>query len=256
MKTKALVLTDLHLPFHRPELILPAIEKHEDADFILFGGDIVDCESISKFPKEGRKPLAFEMAVTNSFLRKIDIMTPKSKKVVIKGNHEARFEKYLAEKANELNSLHGNNVLLEIAKGFTYHDKDTGEETEYSPLSDNYTIVDKWFYQLHDLIIAHPAKKPSNQQVKTATRTVEHFLKRGFDFNACFIGHTHQWGVAKHYSKYCGELGCLCREFDYADQGNISFSPQDYGYGVFVFNDGKISIDASEIKLLSIKEGE
>lgn len=256
-KEKVLVISDLHIPFHREQMIIDIILKHRhEINAIIFGGDIVDCEGISKFPKEIRKPLIEEMIVAYKLLNRIDKLTPGIKKIFIWGNHEYRFVKYLADYKNELNPFHSDNVLQNIVSGFTHHDRLNRKKTTYPPLSSNFEVINKWFVQYNDLIVAHP-KNFSKVPLKTATLTVEHFLKRGFKFKALYIGHTHKWGNAVHYSVLTGELGCNCQAMEYSDTGNTGYSPQDYGYAVVSFNDGVLDIENNRLhRIQALEEGD
>lgn len=251
---KALIISDLHIPFHREKMLIDIILKHRhEITTIIFGGDIVDCEGISKFPKEIRKPLIEEMVVAYKFLHKIDKLTPNVKKILIWGNHEYRFVHYLAEKKSELNQLHSDNILQNIVGGFTHHDRISKKKTTYPQLSKNFSVVNKWFVQHNDLIVAHP-KNFSKVQLKTVVGSVEHFLKRGFKFNSLFIGHTHKWGDTIHFSIWCGELGCNCEVMEYADTGNTGYSPQDYGYAIVAFKNGITDAEESRLYRVSVKE--
>lgn len=253
--TKTLVLNDLHVPFHREEEILEIIQKHKhEIDTIVFGGDIVDCEGVSSFPKELRKPLVNEMAVAWKLLNKIDKMTPNVKKILIWGNHEYRFVRYLETKGNELNPFHSSNILQNIVDGFVHNDRYNKVRTKYNPLSSNFVVIDKWYVQHYDLVIAHP-KNFSKVNLRTATSTLEHFMAKGWHFNAIFIGHTHKWGSTYKFGKWVGETGCLCMPMDYADTGNVGYTPQDYGYLLATFNNGAIDINESKLFKLALEEG-
>ena len=254
--TKTLVLTDLHIPFHREQVILDIIIKHRnEIDTIILGGDVVDCEGISSFPKEIRRPLVQEMIIAYKFLKKIDSLTPNVKKIVIWGNHEYRFVRYLENKGNELNPFHSMNILQNIVGGFTHHDRVLKKKTKYPPLSDNFVIIDKWYVQHNDMVIAHP-KNFSRVNLRTAVNTLEHFLAKGWNFNTIFIGHTHKWGATFKYGKWVGETGCLCLPMDYSDTGNVGYTPQDYGYLLVTFVDGKTDINQSRLYKLELEDGE
>ncbi len=253
-KEKVLVLSDLHAPFHREELIIETIKQHRhEISTIIFGGDIIDCESVSSFPKEFRKPLIEEMIITYKFLNRIDKLTAGIKKILIWGNHEERFVRYLSNNKGELNLFHSDNILENIVNGFTYHDRLQRRKYLYPALSNNFKVINKWFVKYNDLIVAHP-KNFSKIPLRTAVSTVEHFLKRGFNFNTCFIGHTHKWGSTEHYSIWTGELGCLCHSMEYADKGNINYSPQIYGYAIFAFENGITVYDDSKLYKLDIQD--
>lgn len=251
---KVLIISDLHIPFHREQMIVDIILKHRhEISTIIFAGDIIDCESVSKFSKEIRRPLSYEMATAYKFFHRIDKLTPEVKKILIWGNHEYRFVKYLADNHNELNEFHSDNILENIVNGFVHHDRLNRKKTIFPPLSSNFKVVNKWYVQYNDLLVAHP-KNYSKIHLRTAINTVEHFLKRGFRFNALFIGHTHKWGDTVHFSVWCGELGCTCMDMEYADVGNTNYTPQQYGYAIIAFNNGVTDINESRLFRVLVKE--
>ena len=253
---KVLVLSDLHIPFHREQMILDIILKHRnDITTIIFGGDILDCYSVSSFPKEVRRPLVDEMIEAYKFFARVDRLTPDVKKIFIWGNHEYRFVKYLADNPNELNALHGTNILQNVVGGFAHHDRISLRKTTYPPLSSNFEVVDKWFVQYNDLIVAHP-KNYSKIQLRSAVSAVEHFLKTGMNFITFYQGHTHKWGETTHYGVRLGELGCLCKTMEYADTGNTGYSPQEYGYALVAFKDGVTIQDDTRLYRIMLEEEE
>lgn len=88
--SKVLILSDLHIPYECDYLI-DIISKHKDeVDMIIFNGDTVDCFDISKFKSITKMPLIEEMEAAHDILRTIDLLTPGVRKVMVKGNHEAR----------------------------------------------------------------------------------------------------------------------------------------------------------------------
>lgn len=252
--SKTLILTDLHIPFHREDTIIDIIMKHRDEiDTIIFGGDIVDCEGISSFPKEVRKPMIEEMEVAYKFLKRVDRLTPDVKKVMIWGNHEYRYVRYLQNKGNELNPFHSDNILEEIVKGFVKHDRGRNRKTVYPALSDNFVVLNKWFVQHGDMIVAHP-KNFSKINLRTAVSTVDHFLARGMKFNTCGIGHTHKQGTTMRNGVWTIEFGCLCKPMEYSDTGNVSYTPQNYGYALVTQVNGVTDINQSRAYILDLPE--
>jgi predicted phosphodiesterase len=253
--SKTLVLFDLHIPFHRENDIIDIILKHRnEIDTIIFGGDLMDCEAISVYPKEGRGSLVNEMMTVHRFLKRIDKLTPNVKKILMWGNHEYRYVRYLAEHSSELNALHSDNVLQEVVDGFTHYDKRNKKKTIFPPLSDNFEIINKWYYKHGDMIVAHP--KNNFKNLRLFFRTVEYFVKQGKVFNTLLIGHTHKWGVSSDFGKWGGECGCLCVNMDYADNGNINYTSQQYGYALITQINGITDINKSRIFKLSFEEGE
>jgi predicted phosphodiesterase len=255
VEERVLVLSDLHIPFHRPEEIMEIVEKHKNKiDTIIFAGDVVDCEAISVFDRVHKADLAREMIESYHFLRKIDKMTPNVKKILIWGNHEYRFIRYLASNGGELSSLMNQNILAEIVGGFTYTDWNAKISVDFEPLSSNFEVVDNWYVQYHDMIVAHP-KNFSKIALRTATNTCDYFFALGVDFQAVLVGHTHKFGVTKHNTKYVSETGCLCQEMEYASSGNINYRPQEYGYVLAHFDEGIFNFDKSNFVNLRFDRG-
>lgn len=245
---KVLVLSDLHIPYNRDD-ILDIVSKHKnEISMIVFNGDVIDCKPISKFVELGRGSLIDEMAATHELLKQIDDITKDIKKVLILGNHEKRMSKYMASKQSELNDLHTDNVLREVIEGFKKVDHEKGQVTYFEPLS-NYTLVDNWFYQYNDTIFCHPISF-SKIPARTAYNAVEYFVRNGANFNTCLVAHTHHYGACKNLGKYTVETGSLCLPQSYNQTGKLNYTPQDSGYHLAVFKDGKYSINESRNYLL------
>lgn len=245
---KVLVVSDLHIPYHRDDL-LEIVEKHKDEiSQIVLNGDIIDCKPISKFVELGRGSLIDEMAKCHEILKLIDDMTPNVEKVLILGNHEVRLGKYMASKPSELNSLHTDNILKEIVEGFKKVDHEKGQITYYAALP-NYKVVDNWYYVDKDCIYCHPISY-SKIPARTAYNAVEYFVRNGLSFNTCLVAHTHHYGACKNLGKYTVETGSLCKPQEYASTGKLSFVPQDSGYHLAVFNNGKYDVNLSRNYLL------
>lgn len=241
---RVLVLSDLHVPFHLEDEILKIVNKHKDTiSRIVFAGDIMDCFSVSSFPKDYHIPLTQELDLTSSLLKKIDRLTPNIPKVLFFGNHEYRFRRFLANQEFDLATFFDTNILQIIKKGFSYRTIGNKKRT-VSPLSDNFTVIDSWFYQYQDVIFAHPTNF-SRIPMKTAHNTYLYFQNNGYKFNAVAIGHTHKLGNFHIGPSLVSELGCLCQTMDYANRGNINNTPQVNGYGLYTFQDGKCLVDQS-----------
>ena len=245
---RVLVLSDLHIPFHKEEDIINIVKKHSNVSTVIFAGDILDCFSVSTFPKEMHIPLYEELKTASAFLRKIDRLTPNTKKIIFRGNHEFRFKRYLAKFQSEFSPLVSDDVLEIIQHGFTYRDY-RNIKRAVEPLSDNYEVIDSWYYIYKDLVLAHPTNF-SKIPMRTCVSTYDYFKNQGVDFNALAIGHTHKAGTLIHGGTLLCELGCLCRQMDYANNGNVNYTPQTNGYGLFVFHKDKVDIYNSGTKFL------
>lgn len=245
---KVLVLSDLHIPFHKDKEIIDIVKEYSNVNLIILAGDILDCFSVPTFPKEMHIPLYEELKIASSFLRKIDRLTPNTKKIVFRGNHEFRFKRYLAKFQSEFSPLVSDDILEILKNGFTYRDYKNRKKV-VEPLSDNFTIIDSWYYIYKDLVLAHPTNF-SKIPMRTCVSTYDYFKNQGIDFNALAIGHTHKAGSLIHGGTLLCELGCLCEQMDYSNNGNVNYTPQTNGYGVFVFHKDKVDIYNSGTKFI------
>lgn len=246
--SKKLILSDLHIPYHL-DSVFDIVERHaSEIDEIIFNGDIVDCEEISVFTTIGAHSLMYEMKAAHGVLRKIDAMTPGVKKTLVLGNHEKRWERYLAKQNTSFNGLHSTNILREIVEGFTDHDYEHGTETTYVPLT-NYNIVNDWYVKVNDTICCHPLSF-SKIKGRIATMAVDYFIQDGHDFNAIIVGHTHKQAIVKQYDKISIEQGCVCQPMKYSKEGKLNFTPQDCGYVLATFVDGKFDMNKSRLYMI------
>lgn len=240
---KVLVISDLHIPFQRDDIMNIILKHRDEVTTIVFGGDIVDCYAISSFKPLEPKPLVEEMVECHRFLKAVQDITPNIRKILIKGNHCARFEKYLAKAGSELNKLHSDNILCEIVKGFMHNDRFNGVVNTYIPL--DYEVIDDWYCQVNDLIVCHPLNF-SRIAAKTSEMALNYFVERGYDFNACLVAHTHKQSSCWKYGKYAVEIGCLCKPRPYANKGRLTYTQQLCGYHLAVFKDGKYDFNESK----------
>ena len=108
MIKKALLLTDIHIPFECPNSIRKAFEvgKKFNPDTIVLGGDIIDFHSISRFQKNPKeRDLVHEIERTRMFLSAVRKKFPKARIIYKLGNHELRLSHYLWNKAEEFAGL-------------------------------------------------------------------------------------------------------------------------------------------------------
>lgn len=240
--TKTLVMSDLHCPYHCDD-ILDIVTKHaSEIDTLVLGGDIIDCYSISSYPTLEPRPLVTEMASCHRLLKSIQDIIPHVKKIVIKGNHELRWEKYLGSMKSEVNKLHSANILQEIIKGFEQHDRQAGTVTIYEPL--DYEVIDDWYCQVNDVIVCHPLSF-SRVAAKTSQMALDYFVERGVDFKTCLVAHTHKVSSCIKYGKHAIEIGCLAKPQNYANSGRLTYTQQINGYYLATFKDNKFDINTS-----------
>ena len=116
------ILSDVHLPYHNIDALTCAITylKKEKVDAVLLNGDTMDCHQLSRFTKDPKKrDFKYELDTLKAFMDVIDKQL-KCKVFFKIGNHEARYEKFLMEKANELKGVEEfefENIIKARAKG-------------------------------------------------------------------------------------------------------------------------------------------
>ena len=86
-----MIINDIHAPYERAD-VLDIIMKHKDEiTTLVIGGDFMDCESISSFPKINRMTLLDELVYAYKLLEKIRKILDNGQKIIlINGNHEER----------------------------------------------------------------------------------------------------------------------------------------------------------------------
>lgn len=90
----ALVYGDSHVPFHdsRALDIVKSIAKAEQPDVILNVGDLVDSWQISRFDKDPTRQDSLQDNIDEArqHLAELALLSPRSRRVLLEGNHEAR----------------------------------------------------------------------------------------------------------------------------------------------------------------------
>lgn len=130
------ILSDIHLPYHNLEALTEAITylKRQKIDAILLNGDTIDCHMLSRFMKDPKKrDFKYEIDTLKSFFDKLDHIF--GCKIFFKiGNHEARYEHFLYQKASEIAGIEDfefSNIIKAREKGI-----DIIESNRYMKLND------------------------------------------------------------------------------------------------------------------------
>jgi predicted phosphodiesterase len=104
---RGLIINDIHLPYHDVEAISAVIKyaKKEKPDFCFVNGDLLDFHQLSYFERDPKKKsFATELSIFKQFF---DILKKELKcKIYFKfGNHEERYQRFLWQKARELDGV-------------------------------------------------------------------------------------------------------------------------------------------------------
>jgi hypothetical protein len=106
--TRALVLGDIHLPYHNTPALTASLREgqRKESGIILLNGDTLDFHRLSRFQKDPRARSAkAEIAAANQLLDCIDDLFPHARKIWKDGNHDERYDHYLAAHAEEIFDL-------------------------------------------------------------------------------------------------------------------------------------------------------
>jgi len=241
-----MIINDLHLPYERED-ILEVIKKHSnEITTLVIAGDLMDCESISKFPKIRRKSLEEELIYSYEFIKKIRKILDKGQKIIIiRGNHEERLYKEICSMhKKEFQKFINPEIIEMIIDGFVIYDN--GKKMKYEGVSD-ITYVPHWYVNIENkIIVAHP-KDFSKVKGKMLESIAGHFVNRHEEFEVIVMGHTHKFstGIVDRYAGvFVVENMCMCKPQNYSDKGKLGFTPQTYGYTIIKYNDNeKIKFD-------------
>jgi predicted phosphodiesterase len=198
---KALIISDIHIPYHDSEALEVALQAGEKAkvDTVVLLGDVLDFYKISSFSKDPRrKSVNLEMSEGRAFLEQLRARFPKSPISFYRGNHEARLEKYICSNAVELvDMLDG---IMQNKLGF----HELGIEYHTEP------------YRLGRLWLMHGHEKPGGFGAEHIPNVMWKYVH-----DHCLVGHFHrrQEKIFKKISNerfWVGALGSLCGPQDYA----------------------------------------
>ena len=213
-------------------------------DILQLNGDIGDCQGISRFPKSYRVSPMEELIETRKFI--IDLIEYiKPKKVVVTyGNHDIRFQSYLAKNLDSdlLELMPQTSLELIFIDGFKHYNKCERTKVEYKPLIEVLDDVEieytnNWYAQIGDTVFCHP-KAFSSGIMKTAEKAMLWFRNEGFDFKTLVMAHTHRSGMYSIGNTTIYEQGAFCdtKSNNYSD-GQL-YNSQKEGF-IYLCQDGK-----------------
>lgn len=254
--TKILSISDTHVPYQLP------IETFEEyvgkCDILVLNGDIADCQAISKFPKTYRVSPMRELVETRQYM--VDLIKYISpKRVVVNyGNHDIRFQQYLAKNLDTdiLELMPTTALELIVVDGFYHYNKENGCKTYYSPIKDLFDGIEieytnSWFCQIGQVIFCHPLAF-SSLPLKTSDKAVQYFRNEGYSFTTLVMAHTHRVGSYRQGNTTMYEQGCCCdtKKQHYADGKLVS--PQKEGF-IYLCEDrsGKEILQYTQLKFLN-----
>ena len=234
--TRILSVSDLHIPFQLPYTLLS--DYVGKIDILQLNGDLGDMQSISKFSKVYRVSPIEEIIETRQYI--IDMIEYlKPKKVIANyGNHDARYQQYLARNLDtDLLELQPDTSLeLIFDDGFNHYNKKEHTKVWYEPIKDLFENIEiqythNWHCQIGDAIFCHPTAYSSGI-LKTAEKAMLWFRNEGYDFRRLIMAHTHRSGQYTIGNTTVYEQGCFCdtKKNNYSDGKLVNSQKEGFIY--------------------------
>lgn len=250
---RILVIPDLHVPFHEPELLARTLEV--EADRCIIAGDLSDAYSFSRFVLYEHVPYRAEWAQVTLALEQIASRYPKVDLII--GNHDGRLEKQLRTRLTQDMV----DALVEMTGGtlcpLTALAKHYPNVTVAKHITDGGHSVD-WFSVCGDAIILHAEK--FSRVPASALRGVEEWLadqSQAFnlpDYRLVCLAHTHQMGwFPWRADKVLVEIGCLAKVQGYMTTPRIGGRPQRRGYVTFTQHGGKTDLNSVRLHCFDLE---
>lgn len=250
--TRILCLSDLHVPFELP--LNTYAEYAGKIDILVLNGDLLDMQSISRFPKVYRESPMDELIKCRQYLIDLIEMLKPSEVYATIGNHEVRFQNYLSKNLDtdllELMPMTALDLIFE--DGIRRYDKRTKAKVWYDPLIKVFPEIkihfnSDWKVKVGSVWFAHPFAF-SSENLKTAERAMDFFLKNDPDkFQAVVLAHTHRTGDMKKGLLTIYEQGACCHvdKMNYTD-GRLSDKQQKGFMLICLDKDGNLLYEATK----------
>jgi predicted phosphodiesterase len=194
---KVLRLCDAHIPYHDREALITALKfgKQERVDTIIMD-DFIDFFALSFWEKDpDKRDLGKELETTKQIFGIIRGEFPDAKMILKKGNHEARYDRYMRVKAPELLSV----------KDFRFREIIDAKSFDIDVVDDKSILTVADLHIVHGHEFGRTIFSPVNPARGLWLRAKAH----------CICGHFHQ--PSYHPEKNiagkvagCWSVGCLC----------------------------------------------
>lgn len=256
-REKILVMSDLHFPFARMDLVNEILKEHADADKVVLTGDLFENHLISTFSKERHIPLQIEYAAVFAFVKKLSKMFPQV--VLIDGNHDyGRFHRELNKMDPTVFFLMKGSPLQYVAEGYEYDQ--FGNDLGVCKMDNVVHAVSEghnWWVKIGKTIFAHRLKGFNKGPMASAVKMADWFINQGISFQALVCGHSHRVGVIPYKGKLIIDEGALCYPLEYETNGSCNVTPVDLGYAL-IYQDrhGNVDIEQSGVRWLGTYRGD
>jgi len=231
-RTRIISISDLHVPFHREDLIRDIIEEHSGADVLVLNGDLFDNYSLSSFSKSRDIPFAVEYSTVFEIVK----LAARNfgKVIIVDGNHDSgRFSRELGKLDEGVKFLIKPSPLQYIANGRDF--SPTGEDLGTINLPNVTYAGEKgigWYHQIGQAIFVHRLRGYKAGPMANAIDIANWFLRKGTEFQCLVSAHSHHVGMVPYYGRLIIDQGALCLPLEYEKNGGCKLTPPDLGYAI------------------------
>jgi hypothetical protein len=252
LREETVVISDLHVPDEREDLIAEVIRRHRGARLVI-AGDLDDFEMLSRYDhNDWNAPTLQDSLARRDAL--IDTLRENFSEVeIMLGNHDLRLPRRAAKALGPdyawisqqflmwaYERRHGIKVITNEVR------KQSGRLVPYL----------HYYHQIGDCVIGHVecAGRPVGKGVE---RAHDFFLQwKGIlglnDFRVVLQAHTHKQAFFRHPDTryFCYEIGAMCDIPSYSLTGRQNYGPPQVGYYHLVQYNGVT--DVNESRLISL----
>lgn len=226
---QAIYISDVHVPFHdkKANNAVKEFIREQQPDYLIYGGDIVDFYSVSRFDKDPERKFGLQDELTQGiiYMTGMNEAAGDAKKYFLEGNHENRIRKYLS-KNPELAGLDALSVeaLLNLKQ-----------------LGISFVPYDKGLL-LHDFLFKH------------GTRVNMHTAKAEVDLEniSGMSGHIHRiqtYGKTDRHGHHVWHTVGHLSDVEQVDYMNQQVPNWQQGFGVVEFNSRNNTYEATQVEV-------
>jgi predicted phosphodiesterase len=249
-----LVLPDIHAPYHHAQMLADVIEQEKDADLCVLMGDLSDSYALSRYDKSHRAPVDEEIAAVVAILETLSATFPQVK--LIRGNHDARLERQLTARLNDLEFVQAIKWMTGGTLDFVQAAAKRFPNVEVCGVAASDGQYADWMMVLGDVVLLHAEKY--SRVPGSALRSIHEWLADNQamlrlppDWRVVIQAHTHQLGLFPFaHSRLLVECGCLCQTPGYAVSPRVGGRPQRRGYVTFDLVGGKCDVNSLRLHWL------
>jgi predicted phosphodiesterase len=242
--TKILVLSDIHFPFARVDLLKAILAEHEDADIVVVNGDLMEGHVFSTFEKNRSIAALDEYHAAFNFVRTLSETFPKV--ILVDGNHDIRASRALSTGgfSKDATQVLRPNLMARIANGEVLDE--TGlliEKLDFKNVL--YEQRESWFVKVGKTLFIHPHGRGGGAPGATVTSVGDKLMRRypEDDVDSVVCGHTHKIYKGVLNGKLYIEQGFLAGVLAYlhSPKNDYRFNYQN-GYAV-IYQDSEGNTD-------------